>query len=140
MSRYIHEDYMKTAVRINLLKKRIEMAMQILKKKKVCFDTIAFRGMSGAILGTSLALLLNKQIIMVRKSKQNTHSDYLVEGFRQSKKFLIVDDFVSSGNTAREIIRRVKQISPTAVCAGILEVTKQNRPRFTDTAHLKDIL
>ena len=140
--KYVHEDYMKTAVRISLLRKRIKMAVKVVKKKRLNFDSIAFRGMSGAMLGTPLALRLNKQIIMVRKSTRSTHSSFMIEGFKQSKQYLIVDDFVSNGNTVRAIMEKVRRISPKAKCIGILEVTKPSGPRFIgiNSSHMKDIL
>lgn len=48
-----------------------------------------------------LAVMLNKPLIHVRKSKG--HSKRMVEGYYGAKTYVIVDDFIESGKTLREI-------------------------------------
>lgn len=67
------------------------------------FDSIAFRGMSGALVGPAVAATLDKEMIMVRKPK-TSHSIHVVEGFIASQSYVIVDDFVSSGATVSATI------------------------------------
>jgi hypothetical protein len=66
------------------------------------FDSIAFRGMSGALIGPVVAMALNKNIIMVRK-KDGNHSYMPVEGYIATKSYVIVDDFIDSGATIKII-------------------------------------
>jgi orotate phosphoribosyltransferase-like protein len=98
---------------------------KVLIRAKKCvvnlsYDSVAFRGMSGTILGPSMALRLNKNMIMVRKKNAGSHSLKDVEGFSKSKKYIIVDDFIDSGKTVCEIITSIKKFSPKAKCIGIL--------------------
>lgn len=95
------------------------------------FEAIAFRGMSGALLAPSVALATKKTLIMVRKTKENTHSSHgLVEGDCAAKHYVIVDDCVDSGATAREIQQRIKAWSG-AECIGVLEVHDIERDRYS---------
>ena len=71
--------------------------------KKVKFDIIVFRGFSGAIVGSALALQLRKPWALVRKPGDSTHSGRLVEGDVEGD-YIIVDDFIDSGVTVNEII------------------------------------
>ena len=51
-----------------------------IKESGIECDAIAFRGMSGALVGPMVALELGKEFIMVRKRNANSHSSYMVEG------------------------------------------------------------
>jgi adenine/guanine phosphoribosyltransferase-like PRPP-binding protein len=84
------------------------------------YDTIAFRGMSGALVAPPIAGKLKKNLIMVRKDIKNCHSCQLVEGYKKSKNYIIVDDFVESGRTAFDIYYAVKKFSPKSKCLGVL--------------------
>ena len=84
------------------------------------FDTVAFRGNSGVLLGPPIASKLNKQMLLCRKSTESSHSDAIVEGFMCCKRYIIVDDFISSGNTVCEIIKAIKLVYPKAKCIGVL--------------------
>jgi orotate phosphoribosyltransferase len=88
------------------------------------FDSIAFRGMSGALCAPTLAVRMKKNLIMVRKEGDKNHSGSLVEGFSNSKRYIIVDDFIDSGNTVCEIVKAVKKFSPKAKCIGIIAVNQ----------------
>lgn len=78
------------------------------KLRKVNFDAIAFRGMSGTIFAAPLAMQLKKQLLLVRK-KDGSHSDYDVEGDYDIINYIIVDDFVSTGKTIKCIRDKVKK-------------------------------
>jgi adenine/guanine phosphoribosyltransferase-like PRPP-binding protein len=70
------------------------------------FDAIAVRGMSGATVGSILAHLLGKDLIIVRKPNVSDHSIESVEGPLSRDplaRYLIVDDFEVSGETIRAI-------------------------------------
>lgn len=86
------------------------------------FDTLAFRGMSGAFLGPALAARMNKNMILVRKPEDSTHFRQDVEGYDKAKRYIIVDDFTSSGSTKEAIIEGVRNFSPDATFVGLLEV------------------
>ena len=117
---YDHMDYMNVAMRPEVLRKALPKIKAILKD--VEFDAIAFRGMSGAILAPIIAMRERKSLIMVRKPKDDSHSSRTVEGDRGAKKYIIVDDFMQSGKTARAIKTAIADWAPKAECLGVLEV------------------
>lgn len=100
---------------------RVEMSIKNLAG--VEFDTIAFSGISGAIVAPMIALWMNKHLLLVRKKNDDTHSRLMVEGYYGVKKFIVVDDFVSSGTTLRRILEATHQASPVAEFVGVLSYT-----------------
>lgn len=89
------------------------------------FDSIAFRGMSGALIAPALAVRLRKGMVMVRKDDASSHSSFSVEGNRLASRYIIVDDFVDSGSTRDQIIEAVGRfsLSRDVTCLGVLECT-----------------
>lgn len=98
------------------LRKNVYKIVNLLRGKE--FDAIAFRGMSGATIAPSVALALNKSLIMVRKPKDGSHSDMRVEGDRTARTYVIIDDFQSTGETVRAIVEDVHNWSPDMLCIG----------------------
>jgi adenine/guanine phosphoribosyltransferase-like PRPP-binding protein len=84
------------------VKRLIPRAAKLLKG--VEFDAIAFRGMSGCLFAAPLALRLGKSLLMVRKPNQS-HTYRIVEGDKLARTYIIVDDFISTGETMREIVK-----------------------------------
>ena len=103
------------------LRQLINNAVRSIPNKN--FDSIAFRGMSGAIVAPLIAMKLKKNLIMVRKHEATSHSVSRVEGFTKSKRYIIVDDFIESGESAANIYYDVKNFAPKAECIGLLVVS-----------------
>lgn len=96
------------------LKQTVKAAAERLKK--VNFDTIVCRGNSGLLFASALGVEMEKNILIVRKKTDNSHSVNIVEGEKSSvRKVLIVDDFISTGETVREIHKQVKLALPNGV-------------------------
>lgn len=68
----------------------------------VDYDTIVGTGLSGAIIVPMLAQRLRKHALIVRKPRDGSHSAQSVEG-KLGKRWLFVDDFVSTGATSRRV-------------------------------------
>jgi len=71
-------------------------------------EAIAVRGKSGVAVAHALALLIDIDIAVIRKPGENSHGS-LHEGWgmvRNTEHFnyLIIDDFISTGETAQQII------------------------------------
>jgi adenine/guanine phosphoribosyltransferase-like PRPP-binding protein len=119
--RFNHAGYHKVSMRPDRMKKLRPVIRKILAKYE--FEAIAFRGLSGALLAMPIAMALNKSLIMVRKGEDNCHSKYLpVQGDLNTKRYVIIDDFKSSGNTVEIIRKAVKDFASEAECLGVLEV------------------
>lgn len=101
----------------SMLKGMVKVAAREIRKlkRRLKFTHLAFRGSSGAAIAYPLSAATGIKLIHVRKSKEKSHG-IAIEGSGQCEKYLIVDDFVSEGTTAREII---KAIGGKAECVGI---------------------
>jgi orotate phosphoribosyltransferase len=134
----ISSPYMAQLLVPHKLRQIVNKALRKLPNRK--FDSIAFRGMSGAIVAPIVAMKLKKNLLMVRKTSVTTHSGCKVEGFSKSKKYIIVDDFIESGATAAHIYYEVKDFAPKAECVGLLVVSDGkhgDEPIFLDLPFLK---
>lgn len=110
--RYMQSSYLETVLDPKHLQRLVDYFVPLLQEmdKVHPFDSIAFRGLSGAMLSPILAMKLDKGMVAVRKETQ-CHSAYQVEGAMYGhNRFIIVDDLVSSGGTIMEIIRMVNQV------------------------------
>jgi adenine/guanine phosphoribosyltransferase-like PRPP-binding protein len=83
--------------------------------KDVDFETLVFRGFSGAVVGPAVALKLKKRWVLVRKPDDNAHSGRRLEGMVQGK-YVIIDDFIDSGATIKAIVEAIN-----VTCHGIVE-------------------
>jgi adenine/guanine phosphoribosyltransferase-like PRPP-binding protein len=99
--------------------------------KGVKFEAVAFRGNSGALMAPIVALHLKKTLIMVRKTTEGSHSYKLVEGDKAAKRYIIVDDCIDTGKTARVIQREIKAWS-SAECLGVLTMNHVDEVLRTD--------
>ena len=125
MKKYNCSDYSEAYLMPSKSKGFIKLAIDFLQKpennKK--FDSIAFTGNSGACLAIIIAHTLNKELIMVRKS-MDCHSSFKVEGYSSSKRYLIIDDFISMGSTVTKIQKEIHKSLPKTKCVGVLEVCR----------------
>lgn len=79
--------------------------------KHTPFEAIAFRGMSGAALAYPLSYLMDIPLLCVRKKKNSCHSIYKVEGYTGAGSYIIIDDFIETGNTVNKIIKHISKHS-----------------------------
>lgn len=96
--------------------KTIEETIDQLRPHVAEFDTIAFRGMSGAMVAPMVAMRLNKGITIIRKQGERSHAPEITGIWENGKRYIILDDFISSGNTVLSI---KKLLSPTMKFVGI---------------------
>jgi hypoxanthine phosphoribosyltransferase len=101
--------YLYHSLDINNLSKIVTDAKKYLRKKMFRKHyAIAFRGMSGAMIAPILCRDLKKSPILIRK--ESSHSSYTVEHWLQkSTEYIIIDDFVNTGETIKTIIREIKE-------------------------------
>jgi hypothetical protein len=121
----IHSDYLESLFHKDKFKRRIVRAQKELKDKK--FDSIAFRGNSGAIFGGVLAYMMNKDMFLIRK--EPSHSCYNIEGNLARKKYIFVDDFIVSGVTFWAVYSEMKLNYPSIQLVGSYEYTNY---KFSD--------
>jgi len=104
--------------------KNVARCVKFLKTINKRYDSIAFTGMSGALVAPILAYKLNKHLLLVRKENEERHSWQDVEGFTKCSKYIIVDDFIVSGKTVERIQEKVFEDYPAARCIGTLQYTR----------------
>jgi adenine/guanine phosphoribosyltransferase-like PRPP-binding protein len=112
---------MQHALVTETLQEKVKLAVEALKNHK--FDTIAFSGMSGAIVAPAIALAMNKALVLVRKLNDSTHSSHRIEGNCESKRYVIVDDFIETGRTRDYIKEQMSFFAPRAKYIGLLAVS-----------------
>lgn len=113
--------YMRDVFRMEQRKVVIKRAVEVLRaaRKQFPFDAIAFRGLSGCIIGPSIAEKLNVNIIAVRKPDDGSHSSYMVEGAVNCD-YVIIDDLISSGTTIKRIQKEIiKECVEHGKCVGV---------------------
>lgn len=113
----LNTEYLK-ALDYRSAQKILARAEKLLSKIK--FDAIAYTGASGSLIAPALAFRMNRGLILVRKEK-NTHSGSKVEGHIDVERYIIVDDFVTSGKTVKRIAREVKAHCYQAKLVGVYE-------------------
>lgn len=111
----VRSDYLHCCLAASTSKLVVHHLARLIKVRKMNFDTIVFRGMSGALIAPTIAHKLNKNLLLVRKKDEGRHSTYEIEGFTNIKKFIIIDDIICSGNTVAQIFKSLsaKDIDPT---------------------------
>jgi orotate phosphoribosyltransferase len=82
------------------------------------FDTLVGTGFSGGVVIPALALAMGKKFALIRKETDDSHHG----GGRLlgdiGKKWVFVDDFVSSGSTRRRVIDKIEGTGVETECVG----------------------
>ncbi len=82
----------------------------------VYFDTVVVTGLSGTLLGLSVATALDVNLAVVRQWAA-THSSRMVEG-RIGERWILVDDLICSGDTLYRVVENVFRVAPQSVLVG----------------------
>lgn len=129
--RKIRTDYLSSIYSIDLYHKIIDDSYLVIKDlvKKGKIDSIAFTGTSGAAIAYPLSYKLKLPLICVRKTGEKSHYTGSTEGDAEAKKYLIVDDFIQSGKTINNIIKKIKRDQPNAKAVGIFLYTSYSSER-----------
>ncbi len=97
-------DYLKISPKdLKRITTRVSKKMLALKKK-LKFDAIVFRGNSGAAIAFPVSVATGIPVVLVRK--EGSHGSK-IEGSCNVSKYIILDDFISSGDTMRKILNEM---------------------------------
>ena len=99
--------YLTNALHFNLIKKNVKGIVARLKILGIEFDGIAFTGMSGALVAPLVADKMKKKLLMVRKDGDGSHSSYAVEGHRDVKRYIVLDDLICTGASVRNVVKGI---------------------------------
>lgn len=111
--------YLTSAIEPKKRRKLIAKCFKFLKGED--FDTIVVRGISGMLLGPILAHKTGKELLVIRKTDERTASWYKHEGHIALKRYIFVDDLISTYSTVVVCQRYIQEnINSTAELVGIL--------------------
>lgn len=107
--RHIMADYLSDSFSYPKLQEYATELSKLLRPHRRKFDTIAFRGVSGALVAPILAHKMKKDLISVRKNTDDSHvrPRHKIEGNIGTESYIIVDDFICTGNTIQAIANEV---------------------------------
>ena len=78
-------------------------------RKRLKFTHIAVTGLSGLWVGPSVASLLGKEILVIRKDVNDSPSKCQVEFSKKVDGYVILDDLIETGKTVNNIISVVQK-------------------------------
>lgn len=104
----MHTVYLNEALGLKQRKQTVKKLCECIKKSGIKFDSIAFTGMSGALIAPLVAYKLKKNLVMVRKPSDKNHSSMTVEAENVGKRYIIIDDLIFSGKTIINLVKTVK--------------------------------
>jgi adenine/guanine phosphoribosyltransferase-like PRPP-binding protein len=124
-------------------KELLDKFVALIENSGVSFDTIAFSGVSGALIAPLIADRLGKHLTVIRKrpEQERAHSSRPCEGWCDPQaKYIIVDDFLDTGATVRRIWRAMCDRN-AGHCVGIFlyagcnacEFFEEHRTEFVTT-------
>lgn len=103
------------------LKLRTKLVREMCRMlKHMDFDSIAISGYSMSVIGSMVAWRMNKHVIVCRKDGESSHSGLRVEGEKEFRRFIIIDDLIASGNTLNHVLGRVKELNSDAKFLGMM--------------------
>lgn len=108
--------YMGHALSPEKLATSVADVSRVLRAVRGAFDGLAFRGMSGAAIGFPVCAATGIPPIVVRSSKVSSHSTYAAEAVVDVSRYVIVDDFVDSGET----LKAISDALAPAACVGVV--------------------
>jgi orotate phosphoribosyltransferase len=111
----VSSDYLQPALEHKQVARTVKALVALIKHTNLKFSTIVFRGMSGALIAPIVAYKLHKQLAIVRKQGDGSHSGARLEGHVNFKHYIIIDDFIRSGSTIATILSTVQELNPHAV-------------------------
>jgi len=126
---------MDTCLNPKTRKDLIEWIYQTLKPHANKFDAIAVCGMSMALVAPTIADRLNKNLILVRKGGERTHSDLRVEGVRDGR-YIIIDDIIDTGDTLLRVTEQIEKFNKYAVCVCVIQYHHQKVSWAKQTSQL----
>jgi len=126
-TKYLEQIYNPKKFKITITK----MVKEITKLNKTSkINAIAFTGTSGAAIAYPVSYITGIPLLCVRKSTRDNHSRMKLEGFTTPKNYVIVDDFIASGRTIKNIRRAIQKESPKSKLTHVLLYRFQRENRF----------
>ena len=98
-----HASYLSKVFNRKEQDKAISDIKKLIKEKELVFDGFIVTGISGITMGSILSRILRKDLVIVRKADDGTHSSYKVENYKHGKRYIFLDDLIASGTTYKNV-------------------------------------
>lgn len=104
------------------------------------YDAIVCRGVSGITVASIASYALKKQLIVVRKPDEKSHSAYRLEGMPEegNVRYVIVDDFICTGETFVNIAQDIRDHKPKATNPIFMGTVLHGAGQFERVHNLKE--
>jgi pyrimidine operon attenuation protein/uracil phosphoribosyltransferase len=99
----MHASYLRKIFNHKKQNKVVSDIKLLIKERELKFDGFVVTGVSGVAMGAILARSMRKELIIVRKDNDGTHSSYSVENYHHGKSYIFLDDLIASGRTYQNV-------------------------------------
>lgn len=76
-------------------------------QKLLEFDQIVCTGISGQSIAWPVGYVTGIPVAVVRRRGERGHHGYKVENFKRTKRYIIIDDFICSGDTIKHMVSTI---------------------------------
>lgn len=90
------------------------------------FDTVVVTGLSGVLIGLDASRKWGKELAIVRREHDSPHGQS-IEATKVPKAFVLLDDFICSGDTLGWMLRQMQSRWPAATPKGIFLYNEGSR-------------
>ena len=131
-----HSGYQRHIFNGAQFKARVEAVSQ--RVRELNPDFVACRGLSGISVASAVSYVTGTPMAVVRKPGENPHSEGLVNGpYGMKGRYVIIDDFISSGDTVDDIMEAVDSDSKENKCIGIILYSRSMNSTYNSTHNSK---
>ncbi len=104
----MHSSYLVSGFDPTVRKFVVSVLVRYLQPKLIAgeFTHIYVRGVSGLTIGSMVAYELEVPLMVLRKEGEQSHGQYVLEGWTDQAKAVIIDDLICSGATVKEMVKR----------------------------------
>lgn len=89
-------------------------------QKILGFKQIVCTGISGQSIAWPVGYVTEIPVAVVRRRGERQHHGYAAENFTRNRKYIILDDFVSSGDTVKHVLKTLcEDDHDTPLCVGV---------------------
>lgn len=89
-------------------------------KKLLGFEQIVCTGISGQSIAWPVGYVTEIPVAVVRRKGEKGHHGYSVENFTRNQKYIILDDFISSGDTVKHVLKTLgEEYNDPIKCVGV---------------------
>lgn len=102
------------------LEETVLLTCDRLKPQAHRFDSLVTTGLSGVVVGSPVALLLDKPLVILRKPSDDCHSSSRFINLKSlGKRYLVIDDLQDTGATLKRIRATLQHVASESTYVGV---------------------